>query len=64
MRRVTSKILQLVLVLKEVASPATNLVKVEEKEKILDQTAMQALKKGENCKSKSKHHKDIAIALL
>ena len=57
MRRATSKILQLLLVLKQVASPATNLAKVEEKEKILVQTVMQALKKGKNCRSKSKHKK-------
>ena len=63
MCRATSKILQLLLVLKQVASPATNLAKVEEKEKILVQTVMQALKKGKNCRSKSKHHKDIAMAL-
>ena len=35
MHRVTSRILRLVLVLKKVANPATNLAKVEEKEKIL-----------------------------
>ena len=63
MHKVTSRILQLVLVLKKVASPATNLAKEEEKEKILVRTVMQALKKGENYRSKSKHHKDITIAL-
>ena len=63
MHKVISRILQLVLVLKKVASLATNLAKEEEKVKILVRTVMQALKKGENHRSKNKHHKDITIAL-